>query len=120
MGPSGSGKTTFLSAISGRSRDKTGIIRLNNIIISDENLRNKSGYAYQKDICKENLTVLEHLTFISKFKLKSQFSATILKILLDLALEPEKNTQIRHLSGGQKRRLSLAGEVSKRKTPTIK
>jgi ABC-type multidrug transport system ATPase subunit len=64
MGSSGSGKTTFLSAISGRRRDKKGILKINNTVVTDEDVRNVSGYLHQEDIFTQYLTPREHLEFM--------------------------------------------------------
>jgi ABC-type multidrug transport system ATPase subunit len=114
MGSSGSGKTTFLSAISGRRRDKKGILKINNTVVTDEDVRNVSGYLHQEDIFTQYLTPREHLEFMAALRLhnKSKEKRSIIKQLLsDLSLEGEGDTLIKNLSGGQRRRLSLAGEL---------
>ncbi|XP_068916532.1 protein white-like isoform X1 [Tenebrio molitor] len=114
MGSSGSGKTTFLSAISGRRRDKKGILKINNTVVTDEDVRNVSGYLHQEDIFTQYLTPREHLEFMAALRLhnKSKEKRSIIKKLLsDLSLEGEGDTLIKNLSGGQRRRLSLAGEL---------
>jgi ABC-type multidrug transport system ATPase subunit len=53
-----------LSAISGRRRDKKGILKINNTVVTDEDVRNVSGYLHQEDIFTQYLTPREHLEFM--------------------------------------------------------
>jgi hypothetical protein len=53
-----------LSAISGRRRDKKGILKINNTVVTDEDVRNVSGYLHQEDIFTQYLTPCEHLEFM--------------------------------------------------------
>lgn len=61
---SGCGKTTLLSVISGRGRRETGTLKINDSIVTNDSIRNISGYLYQEDIFIDCLTVSEHLRFI--------------------------------------------------------
>src|SRR5690606_31839820 len=54
------------------------------------------------------LSVNEHLYFYGRIKGISNLKMEIEKILNDVELTEFKNTKIKHLSGGMKRRLSIA------------
>ncbi|KAJ3639296.1 hypothetical protein Zmor_002661 [Zophobas morio] len=115
MGSSGSGKTTLLRAISGRCRQKTGLLQVNDNFISDDDIRDISGYVPQQDIFVEHLTVLEHLEFMAalqrKTRSRKKHQSIIKQLLSELSLERQNCTLIKNLSGGEKRRLSLASEL---------
>lgn len=116
IGPSGSGKTTLISAVSQRIRGKvSGSITLNNHLISATALKDYSAYIPQNDVSIESLTPLEHMMFLAKLKIDSQnlkyAKENIGEIFLNLGLTSCAKTLIRHLSGGEKRKLMLAGEL---------
>lgn len=65
------------------------------------------GYCPQHNLLFDNLTVFEHMTFFSK--LKNNFSiAEIYEILELIELKDKQNALARTLSGGMKRKLSVA------------
>ncbi|KYB29666.1 protein scarlet-like [Tribolium castaneum] len=115
LGNSGCGKTTLLTSISGRRKRKSGSLKINNTTISDETARNVSGYLYQEDIFTNCLTVFEHLQFITGLQCSDKNEKTrnfiIKRQLSELSLERHADTLIEKLSSGEKRRLSLAGEL---------
>ncbi|XP_044256400.1 protein scarlet [Tribolium madens] len=115
LGNSGCGKTTLLTSISGRRKRNSGTLKINNSVISDETARNISGYLYQEDIFTNSLTVFEHLQFITGLQCSDKNEKTrnfiIKRQLSELSLERHADTLIKKLSGGEKRRLSLAGEL---------
>ncbi|KAG5879792.1 hypothetical protein JTB14_027200 [Gonioctena quinquepunctata] len=117
---SGSGKSTFLGAISGRLKNKQGTVKINDKEISNKDLCNISGHVQQEDIFTETLTILELMEFtvrnlrheaaLKLNKTEKERSAKIKKLLIDLGLDANKHTVIQMLSGGGRRRLSLATE----------
>ena len=79
-------------------------------VFSDDKLfKNQVGYVHQTDLFKENLTVYEHLYYISK--LKNIDVKNIDKIMNELNLTNSKDNYIKNLSGGEKKRLSIASEL---------
>ncbi len=108
MGPSGAGKSSLLNILSGFNKKYDGSVTYNN----NENLKlfkNQVGYVHQTDLFKENLTVYEHLYYISK--LKNIDVKNIDKIMNELNLTNSKDNFIKNLSGGEKKRLSIASEL---------
>lgn len=108
MGPSGAGKSSLLNILSGFNKKYDGSVTYNN----NENLKlfkNQVGYVHQTDLFKENLTIYEHLYYISK--LKNIDVKNIDKIMNELNLTNSKDNYIKNLSGGEKKRLSIASEL---------
>ncbi len=108
MGPSGAGKSSLLNILSGFNKKYDGSVTYNN----NENLKlfkNQIGYVHQTDLFKENLTIYEHLYYISK--LKNIDVKNIDKIMNELNLTNSKDNYIKNLSGGEKKRLSIASEL---------
>lgn len=128
MGPSGSGKTSLLNLISGRLSSNlftkytsSGEIYLNNLNITDYHLvRPVCSYVVQEDNhLLSGLTVGETLRFaaqlrLSKSGMTSQEQQIIVHdIILKMGLKDCANTLvgneiIKGISGGEKRRLSIA------------
>lgn len=118
LGTSGAGKSTLLRALSGRSRTPHGEILYDAERLYErfEAFRSSIGYAPQKDIFHEDLTLAEALRFASQLKLPADISAQEMEQNIDRVIElveltERKNTVIRNLSGGQKRRVSIAVEL---------
>ena len=109
MGPSGAGKSSLLNILSGFNKNFDGEL----LYYNDNNIakyKKNVGYVHQSDLFKENLTVFEHLYFISNLK-EINDDQNINKILYDLNLEKVKDSNIKNLSGGEKKRLSIASEL---------
>lgn len=72
-----------------------------------------SGYVPQDDIFEEFLTVKEHLRFTGALKRVKPhlMDNTIQDLLFELNLEHCQNSALRFLSGGERRRVSLATEL---------
>ncbi|GMI40998.1 hypothetical protein TrCOL_g10570 [Triparma columacea] len=127
MGPSGSGKTTFLNVISGHATvgHFEGCRIVNGVMYQkkeyDEILRG-NGYVEQDDtLLFENLTVWETLSFASLIRLPDTMTVKeklgraleVMKEvdLADRADAPVGGATFKGISGGQKRRLSIAIEL---------
>ncbi|XP_055957681.1 uncharacterized protein LOC130013129 [Patella vulgata] len=120
MGPSGSGKTTMLNAIAGREAVKSGEITINDQRINKQ-LRRKIGYVLQQDLFYSNLTLWETLYFTAMLHIpekvpKPDKLRRIDAIIETLDLEKCRKTLIgspftHGLSGGEKKRLSIACEL---------
>ncbi|GER40781.1 ABC transporter G family member [Striga asiatica] len=122
MGPSGSGKSTLLDALAGRL--STNIVMTGNILLNGKKRRMDYGvvaYVTQEDVLLGTLTVRETLTFSAKLRLPSSMSkdevkgvveGTIMEMgLQDCADRQIGNWQMRGISGGEKKRLSIALEI---------
>lgn len=117
MGPSGAGKSTLLDVLSGyRKTGVTGSVYVNGRIRNLETFRKMSCYITQDDRLQPLLTVLENMQIAADFKLGNQLKShekaeRIEEILTVLGLYEHQMTLSGRLSGGQKKRLSIALEL---------
>lgn len=117
MGPSGAGKSTLLDVLSGyRISGIGGTVYANGLERNLNAFRRLSCYITQDDRLQELLTVLENMMIVADLKLGSRVSAQekeaiIREILETLGLEETAETRAGRLSGGQKKRLSIALEL---------
>ncbi|KAJ8751216.1 hypothetical protein K2173_016397 [Erythroxylum novogranatense] len=121
MGPSGSGKSTLLDALAGRlSRN---VIMTGNVLFNGKKRRTDTGVAYvtQEDVLLGTLTARETITYSAHLRLPATMSneeidevveATIIEMgLQDCADRLIGNWHLRGISGGEKKRLSVALEI---------
>ncbi|XP_031640929.1 ATP-binding cassette sub-family G member 1 [Contarinia nasturtii] len=117
MGPSGAGKSTLLDVLSGyRITGVNGEVYTNGRMRNLNEFRRVSCYITQEDRIQTLLTVLENMQIAADFKLGNTFkdhekAARIEEILTLLGLYEHQNTISKRLSGGQKKRLSIALEL---------
>lgn len=117
LGGSGAGKTTLLAAISQRLRGSlTGDIVLNGVAIDRKEMTRLSSFLPQFEITVKTFTAFEHLYFMSHFKMhrkttKAQKLQRVNDLLRMVGLTGSSNVRIQNLSGGERKRLSLAEEL---------
>ena len=118
LGPSGSGKSTLLTLLSGRSAPDKGSVLVNGegLHANFEALKQDIVVVPQKDVLHESLAVGQALWYTAKLRLPPDTSATeietcLTEMLDTVGLSARRTTAIRHLSGGQVKRASLANEV---------
>lgn len=118
VGGSGSGKSTLMDCINGFSKPGTGKVLVNrrDLYENYDELKYDIGYVPQQDIVHENLTVIGMLRYVAKLRLpedttKAEREARVREVLEDVELTEEKDKQIHTLSGGQKKRASIAVEL---------
>ena len=119
LGTSGAGKTTFMNCVIGYESPSGGQVMINGASISgtDKKLRKTIGYVPQQDLLRDDLSVESTLDYIAALRLPKDVSiyertSMIDRILTQLDLEPGlKKSKIRKLSGGQKKRISIASEL---------
>lgn len=111
LGPNGAGKTTFLSIITGTmiADEGTGIICGHGIDDIGSHT-GEIGFCPQFDILWPALNVEEHLIFMSMFKgmTKKQSIPLVKQLIKDVDLEDDFHKMAKQLSGGMKRRCSMA------------
>lgn len=120
MGPSGAGKSTLLNVLAAFTlRGSSGSVRINGRERNSkdpEEFKKLSCYIQQDDYIRMELTVGEAMTYTTDLKLGNSFSQKKKKeqiqgLLEMLGLSHCWDTQSSRLSGGQRKRLSIALEL---------
>ncbi|XP_054927137.2 ATP-binding cassette sub-family G member 1-like isoform X3 [Dermacentor andersoni] len=116
MGPSGAGKTTLMNVLSGHyHKGYEGEVQVNGWIRDTELFNRQSCYVMQDDCLLPELTVQESLDMSIRLRMPSlqpdKRAHLVNDALFRWGLEDCQNTRAGHLSGGQRKRLSIAQEV---------
>ncbi|WP_405634698.1 FHA domain-containing protein [Streptomyces sp. NBC_01178] len=118
IGPSGSGKSTLLKALTGyRPADQGDVLYDNrNLYKQFAELRQRIGLVPQDDILHKELTVSKALKYAAKLRFpadttEAERQARITEVLAELKLDIHKDKRITSLSGGQRKRVSVALEL---------
>jgi len=118
IGPSGSGKSTLLKALCGVSRPTDGHVYVgqSDFYQHFDQFRQSIGYVPQDDIIHRELTVQEALTYVGRLRLPSDAPPEFIKARVDEVLGQVDLIERRHLpihklSGGQRKRASIASEL---------
>lgn len=107
LGPNGSGKTTLIRLLAGLTRPTSGTARVLGVEMPSRTNLARIGYMTQADGIYLELSVWENLAFFAA--LFGVDDRTALRAILDLVdLADRRNTPAYELSGGMRRRLSLA------------
>ena len=114
IGPSGCGKTTFLKLIAGIAPgEEEGQIFWKGRDLEDEDFSpSEIGYVPQFSIAHEELTVRECVTFAMRLRNTRSSSEDIDRILGEVGMQEFEGHRVGVLSGGQRRRLALAIELT--------
>lgn len=114
LGPNGAGKTTLISTICGISRFTSGKITLagHDIVQNYRAARKMIGMVPQELSLESFETVMNTLRFSRGLFGKAPNDSYLEEILEQLSLIDKRNSQILELSGGMKRRLSIAKALS--------
>lgn len=118
IGPSGSGKSTLLKALTGyRPADQGDVLYDNRSLYKQfAELRQRIGLVPQDDILHKELTVQRALRYAAKLRFPGDTAAAerearIDEVLRELKLDIHKEKRITSLSGGQRKRVSVALEL---------
>ncbi|CRK90572.1 CLUMA_CG004274, isoform A [Clunio marinus] len=117
MGPSGAGKSTLLNALSGyKQKGVSGAVYVNGRVRDLNEFKKSTSYITQDDSLQLLLTVYENMKIAADLKLgkfESDYNkkVRINNILTALGLFDHQLTITERLSGGQKKRLSVALEL---------
>ena len=123
MGASGAGKSTFLDILARKSKrgNVSGITLVNGREVADEMFKNVMGFVDQEDTLMSTLTVYETVLYSALLRLPREMSYAAkkfrtLETMNELGILGIKDSRIgdsgkRSISGGEKRRVSIACEL---------
>jgi ABC-type multidrug transport system ATPase subunit len=118
VGPSGAGKSTLLNALTGFRPADAGTVRYAGRDLYDEydELRRRIGYVPQADPLHAQLTVKEALEYGAELRFPADTTAEerrvrVEEVIGELGLTQHAETPVSRLSGGQKKRTSVALEL---------
>ncbi|MEP2641814.1 ABC transporter ATP-binding protein [Roseobacter sp.] len=114
LGPNGAGKTTLISTVCGITNATSGSVTVggHDIISGFRQARAITGLVPQEINLEPFETVISTVRFSRGLFGKPRNDAEIERILRQLSLWDKRNTQIRALSGGMKRRVLIAKALS--------
>ncbi|MGC5567471.1 FHA domain-containing protein [Streptomyces sp. FR-108] len=118
IGPSGSGKSTLLKALTGYRPANEGDVLYDNRNLYKQfaELRQRIGLVPQDDILHKELTVKKALKYAAKLRFPADTTtqerdSRIDEVLRELKLDVHKEKKVTSLSGGQRKRVSVALEL---------
>jgi ABC-type multidrug transport system ATPase subunit len=118
VGPSGAGKTTLLEAIAGISPPASGSVSLDGIDLHANlrTFRSVLGYVPQDDIIHADLALKDTLRYAARLRLPSSTTAldidqAVRDALDAVGLTDSAEVRVGALSGGQRKRASIAVEL---------
>nr|WP_245641185.1 FHA domain-containing protein [Streptomyces megasporus] len=118
IGPSGSGKSTLLRALTGYRPADIGEVLYDNRNLYKQfaELRQRIALVPQDDILHKELTIRTALRYAAKLRFpgdvaEAERNARIEEVLAELKLDIHADKKITSLSGGQRKRVSVALEL---------
>lgn len=118
VGPSGSGKSTLVNALTGFRPATEGSVFFSgrDLYAEYEHIRQLIGYVPQDDVLHMELTVEQTLEFAAELRFPSDVSKVdreerIAEVLEELGLTERRDVPVANLSGGQRKRVSVALEL---------
>jgi ABC-type multidrug transport system ATPase subunit/pSer/pThr/pTyr-binding forkhead associated (FHA) protein len=118
LGPSGAGKSTLMDSLNGMRPASSGQVLVNNLDLYQhlESLKQSIGYVPQDDINHRELTVNSTLYYVARLRLSRDISTKeinqIVGEVMDVTgLSERRDVPISQLSGGQRKRVSIAVEL---------
>ena len=112
LGPNGAGKTTAISMLTGLVEPTAGSATFfgQDMLTSQASARGSLGVCPQHDVLWPELTVKEHLDTFAAIKgvPRAALAAEVAKIIKEVGLTEKVHVQASALSGGMKRKLSVA------------
>ena len=118
VGPSGAGKSTLLNALTGqRPADHGTVLYDGRDLYRDyAELRQRIGLVPQDDILHAQLTVRSALSYAAELRfpedtVKAERRARVDEVIQELGLEQRAEQPVHSLSGGQRKRVSVALEL---------
>jgi ABC-type multidrug transport system ATPase subunit/pSer/pThr/pTyr-binding forkhead associated (FHA) protein len=118
VGTSGAGKSTLLNALAGFRPAQEGSVLFGgrDLYASYEEMRQRIGYVPQDDILHPQLTVRRALSYAAELRFPPDVSradreARVDEVMAELGLSARADLVISKLSGGQRKRTSIAVEL---------
>ena len=118
IGPSGAGKSTFARLVAGYTQPTTGVVSFegHNIHAEYASLRSRIGMVPQDDVVHGQLTVNQALMYAAELRLppdttKEDRRQVVAQVLEELEMTRHADTRVDKLSGGQRKRASVALEL---------
>jgi ABC-type multidrug transport system ATPase subunit/pSer/pThr/pTyr-binding forkhead associated (FHA) protein len=118
VGPSGAGKSTLLKALTGAVRPSTGTVHYDGHDLHDEfaAVRSRIGLVPQDDLVHRLLTARQALRYSAMLRLpgdtgRGERAGIVEAALGEVGLTEHADTRIARLSGGQRKRVSVALEL---------
>jgi len=118
IGPSGAGKSTLVKLIGGALPRTAGVVAFDRHDVHAEyaSMRSRIGVVPQDDVVHRQLTVEQALGYAAELRLPPDTSIkdrrqVVERVLDELELTPHKKTRVDKLSGGQRKRASVAMEL---------
>ena len=118
VGPSGAGKSTLVRALTGVAAATSGSVVYGgrDVYANYAALRNRMGYVPQDDLLHPQLRVGQALEYAAELRFPPDVDAgarrnRVAEVLAELGLEARRDLPIERLSGGQRKRVSVALEL---------
>ncbi|XP_043210384.1 ATP-binding cassette sub-family A member 2-like [Amphibalanus amphitrite] len=112
LGHNGAGKTTTMSMLCGLLPCQSGSVTVYGLDTRRElsEVRRALGFCPQQDVLVDGLTPAEHLWMYARVRGATDDEADmeVISVLADIDLLTRRDLDVRHLSGGQRRKLSVA------------
>ncbi|HAM43538.1 MAG TPA: ABC transporter ATP-binding protein [Propionibacteriaceae bacterium] len=118
IGPSGAGKSTLLKAITGKIRPAHGQVLFDGLDMTlfARSLTGRVGMVPQEDLVHRSLTVRQALGYAAALRFTDDTTRAERRVATDwaiaeLGLEEQAEMKVHNLSGGQRKRVSVAMEL---------
>ncbi len=118
IGPSGAGKSTFARLVAGLTHPSSGTVAFegHNVHAEYASLRSRIGMVPQDDVVHGQLTVQQALMYAAELRLppdttKEDRAQVVARVLEELEMSQHLQTRVDKLSGGQRKRASVALEL---------
>lgn len=118
IGPSGAGKSTFARLVAGYTHPTNGTVAFegHNVHAEYASLRSRIGMVPQDDVVHGQLTVEQALGYAAELRLppdttKDDREQVVARVLEELEMTQHLHTRVDKLSGGQRKRASVALEL---------